>query len=157
MALDDPQAPRMLKFRLKHSKTDPFGRGVDVILGRTGCSLCPVAAVLNYVAARGSQQGPFFITSAGRPLTKQQFIAEIRKVLVILGLPDHEYAGHSFRIGAATSAALAGVEDSTIQLLGRWQSAAFLRYIKTPQEALAHVSTTLTAQAQGDPTRSQIA
>ena len=143
MAVDSVQAPRLLKFHLKQAKTDPFGRGADIILGRTGCVLCPVAAVLSFVAIRGSQQGPFFVTSAGDPLTKQMFIGEIRKVLSRLGLPDHEYAGHSFRIGAATSAALAGIEDSTIQLLGRWQSTAFLRYIRTSQEELATITATL--------------
>ena len=66
-----------------------------------------------------SQQGPFFVMSARDPLTKQVFIGEIRKGLIRLGLPDHEYACHSFQIVAATSAALAGIEDSTIQLLGR--------------------------------------
>ena len=111
--------------------------------------LCPVAAVLSYAAARGSHQGPFFVTSNARPLTKQEFINEIRRVLARLGLPDNEYAGHSFRIGAATSAALAGIKDSTIQLLGRWQSAAFLRYIRTPHEQLASISTSLAAQARG--------
>ena len=48
--------------------------------------------------------------------------------------------GHSFCIGAPTSAVLAGVEDSTIQLLGRWWSAAFLRYIRTPHKQLAAMS-----------------
>lgn len=67
----------------------------------------------------------------------------------VVGLPDHEYA--SFRIGAATSAALAGIEDSTIQLLGRWQSGAFLCYIRTPQEILPAVSASLAAQAQRAP------
>ena len=147
MAVDNQQAPSMLKFHLKQSKTDPFGRGADIILGRTGCDLCPVAAVLTYAAARGSQPGPFFMTPAARPLTKQEFVSEIRKVLVRLGLPDHEYAGHSFRIGAATSAAMAGLEDSTIQLLGRWQSAAFLRYLRTPYERLASISATLASQS----------
>ena len=132
MAIDSRQAPTMLRFHLKQSKTDPFGRGANVVLGRTGCSLCPVAAVLTYAAARGSQPGPFFVTSAARALTKQEFVCEIRKVLVRLGLPDNKYAGHSFRISAATSATMAGVEDSTIQLLGRWQRVAFLRYIRTP-------------------------
>ena len=42
--------------------------------------------------------------------------------------------------GMAASVALAGVEDSTIQLLGRWQSAAFLQYIRTPQERLAFLN-----------------
>ena len=34
-------------------------------------------------------------------------------------------------------------KDSEIQLLGRWQSAAFLRYIRTPQERLAAISCSL--------------
>ena len=140
----------MLKFHLHQSKTDPVGNGVDVVLGKTGCNLCPVAAVLSYVSARGSQQGPFLITSTGRPLLKQEIVAEIRKVLLILGLPDHQYAGHSFRIGAATSAAIAGIEDSTIQLLGRWQSSAFLRYIRIPHETLAAVSASLATQGHRD-------
>ena len=53
--------------------------------------------------------------------------------------PQGDYAGHSFRIGDATSAALAGVEDSTIQALGRRQSAAFLQYIRMPREQLASI------------------
>ena len=112
--------------------------------------MCPVAAVLTYAAARGNKPGPFFVTSSARALIKQEFVCETRKVLLRLGLPDSDYAGHSFRIGAATSAAMAGVEDSTIHLLDRWQSAAFLRYIRTPHERLASISCTLAAQARND-------
>ena len=69
MAVNNQKAPSMLKFHLYQSKTDPVGHGVDVVLGKTGCNLCPVVAVLSYVSAWGSrQQGPFFITSTGRPL-----------------------------------------------------------------------------------------
>ena len=146
MAVDDKQAPTMVRFHLKQSKTDQVGKGVDVILGRTGLELCPVSAVLAYVALRGDQPGPFFLTSAKAPLTKSVFVREVRSTLRAIGLPDDTYAGHSFRIGAATSASLAGMEDSTIQLLGRWQSAAFRGYIRTLQDRLAAISTTLASQ-----------
>ena len=115
----------MLRIHLKQSKTDQVGAGVDVVLGRTHSDLCPVAAVLGYFALRGDRPGPLFIDSAGSPLLKRTFVGDIRKVLTTLGVPQDQYAGHSFRIGAATTAALAGVEDSTIQLLGRWHSVAF--------------------------------
>ena len=39
-------------------------------------------------------------------------MSEVGKALSTLGLPACDYAGHSFRIGAATAAAAAGMEDS---------------------------------------------
>ena len=70
-------------------------------------------------------------------MTKSVFVAKVRQALEALGLNPEEYAGHSFRIGAATAAARAGLKDSVIQALGRWNSAAFLHYIRTPRERLA--------------------
>ena len=55
MAVNNPKAPSMLKFHLHQSKTDPVGHGVDVVLGKTGCNLCPVAAVLSYVCVGPGQ------------------------------------------------------------------------------------------------------
>ena len=122
VAVDNPRTPKMIKIRLKQSKTDQYGHGVDVVMGRTDLDLCPVAAILAYMATRGDCHGPFFLTVDGKTLPKSVFITEIRKIIRVLGLPDSNYAGHSFRIGAATSAAMVGVEDSTIQLMGRVHS-----------------------------------
>ena len=96
MAVDNSLEPRMLRFRLRQSKTDQFGRGVDVVLGKTGCDLCPVAAVLSYVSTRGNQQGPFFLKSTNRPLLKQEFITEIRRVLAALGSPTTNMPATAF-------------------------------------------------------------
>ena len=53
----------------------------------------------------------------------------MREVLEEAGLDPKKYAGHSFRIGATTTAAARGVDDSVIKTLGRWQSSAYLLYV----------------------------
>jgi hypothetical protein len=143
VAVDDPSEPKMVKIHLKQSKTDQFGKGSDIFLGRTNNELCLVSAMLNFLVACKGSQGPLFIDSRSRPVTKAHFVAELHLVLGLLGIPQDHYAGHSFWIGAATSAALAGVEDSTIQMLGQWHSSAYLRYVRTPPNQLAALSVTL--------------
>lgn len=55
-------------------------------------------------------------------------VAWIREILTGISKSQDKYYGRSFRIGAVISIALAGIEDLTNQTLGRWHSAAFLRY-----------------------------
>ena len=137
VAVDEADPPAMVRVFLKRSKTDQFGRGVEVFLGATGDDICPVAAIRAYANRRGAIAGPFFRCVDGSPLTKARFVDGVRRALTLAGIPSVGYFGHSFRIGAATAAARAGVQDSVIQALGRWSSPAFLRYIRTPRESLA--------------------
>ncbi len=65
---------------------------------------------------------------------------QLREILSVTRFSQHLYADHSFHVSAAKTAALKGMEDSTIQMLGRWQSAAFLQYIRTPKTGLAELS-----------------
>ena len=143
VSVDSHTEPSMVQFHLKVSKCDQFGAGAFVVVGRIGCTLCPVQALLQYIDVRGTSPGPFFLDGSRRPLCKSKFIGDMREILQSVGLPHHQYAGHSFRIGAATTAAAAGVPDSMIQTLGRWHSAAFLRYIRTPKEELSAISAML--------------
>ena len=143
VALDAKVAANMVKIHLKKSKCDQFGAGADVLLGRTGCLLCPVAAIIGFINIRGSSAGYFFIDGARKRITKPRFVAQLRGYMKAAGLPSDQFAGHSFRIGAATTAARAGIEDSMIQTLGRWHSAAFLRYIRTSHDRLAALSVSL--------------
>lgn len=136
--MDSHSDPQMIQFHLKVSKCDQFGSGtnVHVVVGRTGTSLCPVAALTRYFEVRGDQPGAFFLDSAHKLITKPRFVSQIREILSTIGLPQHLFAGHSFCIGAATTAAAVGIEDSTIQMLGHWHSAAFIQYIRTPKERI---------------------
>ena len=104
-----------------------------------------MAAILSYLAVRGSTPGPLFLDVQRQPLLKARFVARIRGIIEEAGYPAQQFAGHSFRIGTATAAAQAGIEDSKIQALGRWNSAAFLVYIRTPREELAAFSSRLAA------------
>ena len=104
-----------------------------------------MTAVLAYLSSHGDAPGPFFKDSHGKLLTKSVFIREVWSTLTTMGLPANQFAGHSFRIGAATAAAQAGLEDSVIQALGRWSSAAFLLYIRMPREQLSPLSARIAA------------
>ena len=98
------------QLNLKESKTDPFRKGVQVVIGSTGDELCPVNALMAYFAVRGDSPGPLFRFGAGRPLTRSAFVTKVKAALQLLGLPASKYAGHSFHAGAATT--VAGIEDS---------------------------------------------
>ena len=144
ISLDSAVNPRALIVRVKASKTDPFRTGVDVYLGRTDRDPCPVSALLAYIALRGLNPGPLFRFEDGSPLTRDALVRELRAALAQSGLDPTPFSGHSFRIGAATTAA--GIDDSLIKVLGRWHSSAYQLYIKLPRESLTPVSRRLAAQ-----------
>ena len=143
IALDNPRTPTMVRVTIKQSKTDPFRKGINLFLGKTSTEVCPVTALLNYLVVRGKRKGPLFLFEDGRFLTRQRFVEKVREALAEAKIEQASYCGHSFRIGAATTAASRGLEDSVIKTLGRWRSLAYLQYIKIPRNELAFYSRTL--------------
>jgi len=142
--VDSHKNPTFLQIQIKASKTDPFLRhGVTVYVRATGAELCPVTAIINYMMTRGTKPGPSFIRSDGSYMTRDYFVTAVRAALSEAGFAAKNYAGHSFWIGAATTAAQQGLQDSLIKTLGTWQSLAYTRYIRTPRDTLTKVARAL--------------
>ena len=81
------------------------------------------------------------------PLSKSSFVKQVKSASIQVGLPAKNYFVYSFRIGTATTTAVTGLEDSAIQMLGRWESLAFKLCIRLDPAYLASLSPTL-AQCQ---------
>ena len=139
VSVDSLSQPSYVALLLRRSKTDTFGMGATVYLGLVDGVICPVKALLAYVAVRGNGPGPLFVFQDGSPLTWPALVRAVWSALRSHNIDVSSFNGHSFRIGAATTAAACGIPDSLIQVLGRWKSSAFTEYIRTPRETLASV------------------
>ena len=107
---------------IKQSKTDPFRQGVTLSLGRTDHEICPVQAIVSYLAAQGSRTGPLFLDQNNTMLTREGFSLALDKLLSQLHLDKGQFNMHSFRIGAENLAKQAGMSNLHIKTLGRWRS-----------------------------------
>ena len=136
----NPTAPTAVVIHIKQSKTDPFRQGVSIYLGKMESMLCPVASLLSYLVVWGKDGGPLFRFKDGRPLTRPLLVAALKKVLSSVGFKPENYAGHSFQIGAATTAAACGVPVEIIKSLGRWKSDVYQLYVRLPTDQLSSIS-----------------
>ena len=100
--------------------------------------------MLPYLALQGSLPGPLFILEDGSFLTRSSFTTLLRTTLNSAGIDSSKFASHSFRSGAATTAADIGMAEVHIKMLGRWASEAYQVYIKTPPAKLAKLTKQLT-------------
>ena len=143
IAIDSHSKPTELQIHINQSKTDPFCKGVDIFIGCSQADTCPVATIINYLAARGPAHGPLFICANQAPLSHSQLVTELQAALQQAVINPLAYCGHSFHIGAASTAAANGIKDSLIQILGRWQNTVYLQYVKIPRNQLASISISL--------------
>ena len=116
-----------LKFiSYKHSQGQPFSLSVMEVQGQ---GPCPVRAMQAYLQVRGDRPGPLFQYATGQTILRNDFNKELRRALLFCDLDPTTFKSHSFRIGAATTAAQLGMSDSQIRTLGLWKSDAFKQYI----------------------------
>ena len=72
-------------------------------------------------------------------------MAEVHKALALSLLDISRFNGLSFRIGAATTAAQTGCTRLHDKMYGRWQSHAYLNYLRIPTSMLAEIAIRLSA------------
>ncbi len=126
-----------ISFLIKQSKTDQIKTGHFVYIFNLSSPIQPYQAVRKYLRLRISQAKsplePLFLDHAGNPVSRTWFRKQLKSVLLSAGISTTNFSSHSFRIGAATSAAQKGLTKHQIQTLGRWSSEAFQSYIRTDQ------------------------
>ena len=128
-------SPQQMSVFLKASKTDVYRQGHTLVIACAPSPVCAVTAMRNYfLAARPC--GPLFSFQSGRLLTRSAVVHLLRDAARHAGLPYKSLKGHSFRIGAASTAAAAGLPDWLIKVLGRWSSDCYQLYIRTPRNVL---------------------
>ncbi|SPC67138.1 uncharacterized protein UHOD_11468 [Ustilago sp. UG-2017b] len=108
------------------SKTDSFRLGTPLVVPKVGGVECPYAALRLFCPVH------------------------LRSTLSRLGLDTSQYAGHSFRRGAATWAVSQGIDADTIKLLGWWNSDCYRRYVdRSAAERRTMVAAALYSTRQG--------
>lgn len=145
VVLEATRSPGWIRVRIKESKTDRLRSGAMVTLWRTDQDICPVVAVLRYMATRKAGSGPFFRLEASGGLTRRTFVKEVKEALIGQGMSDVGISGHSFRIGAATTAAENGATPEELKALGRWRSREYQGYVRTADGGQAAAAARLTS------------
>jgi len=74
-------------------------------------------------------------------------VSKLRQALSEAGISPTGFSGHSFRSGAATSAAQKGFSDAHIKQLGWWKSQAYHRYTILNNFHLARLASTLSSDS----------
>ncbi|XP_069138811.1 uncharacterized protein [Argopecten irradians] len=93
-----------------------------------------IKALTEYIVFRGTSAGPLYLYLNGKPVKRQHFDKTLHAALKYCNLDSRFYKEHSFRLGAASYAALQlHYSDAEIRTLGRWKSNAFKKYIRLPQ------------------------
>ena len=119
-----------LELTVPASKTDLFRQGITLMIAATGDDACPLASLTRLTTAYPAPpSSPLFLFDHKRPFDRHLVVDTLRGILKSMDIQGN-YSGHSFRRGAATSARISGLDEATIQTLGRWKSDAYKKYIQ---------------------------
>ena len=136
-------------FHLPRTKTDQLQLGQTVFIPKSSNQFCPYASMSSYIRHQRCHQvnhaQPLFSFADGKPLSRQSFLKYLRQLLQDTGHNPANYNTHSFRIGAATTAAAIGIPTHSIKRLGRWRSKAYSTYTRSHYRSTKKAAKTLTS------------
>ena len=132
-----PNGQHYWTVRIKQSKTDQRHQGVTLYMSHTNHAVCPTCAMKSNLALQQcrpntTKDSPLLLLENQQVLTRQHLVTFVSHLQRLVGVNPSAYGGHSFRIGGATSASLAGLTDYEIQMLGRWKSDYYKTYVRSP-------------------------
>ena len=131
---------------IRCSKTDRQKLGVRRSLAATGCDMCSVQCMVQWLDLKG------WHPSSGESLFRNSISARINRSLKEIadehGIDSTLIPTHSLRAGCATTLYSAGIDPIDIQRWGRRKSSIYMRYIWHDNLRLHHLSTALTAPTQ---------
>ena len=106
------------------------------MLQATSTSTCPVRAINLFARESTEKSGPVYCGGRFNPLSREQLSDQLCNLLKKADYEHHLYASHSFRIGAATTAAAAGILAWLVKAMRGWSSYAYQTYICCPTSVL---------------------
>lgn len=137
-----------ISFFIKQSKTDRAKKGHFIYIFNLPTPIQPYHSLINYLQYRRSliksSSDPLFADDSNHPATRFWFQKHLKAVLIQSGIAANQFSSHSFRIGAATTAAQKGLSQQQIQTLGRWSSEAFKTYIRSSRFHIRNAQQALT-------------
>jgi hypothetical protein len=133
---------------IKFSKTEQFGAEYAIPIAANGGPLCPVGAMIGWMAVRDHQPDDPLFGMPQAPLTADQFRRALQKLVrATPGAANTRLLPHSLRIGGLLALQEAGASELVVQLLGRWRSDAYKEYLRFSQPTFP------TVVARHDPQR----
>ena len=115
-----------------------MGKTCPVFL-QDGKLVQPVALLRRMVALRkaaglGQPGSPLFLLPGRRLVTPGVVTRYVRWLMSMVGEDPRRYSSHSLRIGGASAAFAAGVDETTIRALGRWDSETYRLYARMSRQ-----------------------
>ncbi|KIJ43652.1 hypothetical protein M422DRAFT_779716 [Sphaerobolus stellatus SS14] len=91
--LPNVSSPTHVLLSIPSSKTDPFRKGVSIVVAAApGTSTCPVAALRYLFEPHPADvNSPLFVGENGQALTRTSFIARMKSAIARLGLDTSKY------------------------------------------------------------------